>query len=220
MDAGALGAELRRLLADLRPRGLPLRPRPAPAWPRRERALRRVVDRAQAHLVLAWPGARFCDPDCEALALAAAVLGGQGGRLFVELRDRRGLAYHVGAESSEAWDEGSISVSMSMDPERVDEGLEGLRAEVRRLAAEGPSPEELRRVQTFVLGMMVMGRQRVGARALDLALWERYGRPATQARELAEARLRAVTGPQLQAALAARLARPGVVVQVGPGEGA
>ncbi|MCB9762295.1 MAG: insulinase family protein [Alphaproteobacteria bacterium] len=217
VDPDAVMHRLERALAGLPPGPARLRRRPRARFsPKRLRA-QLAADREQAHIVLAWPGARFSDPDAEALAQAAQVLGGQGGRLFMALRDRRGLAYDVSAESDDGWDRGAFEVRMSMDPEQVAQGVAGLREEVERLAAEGPTAEELERVKQVTLGALAMYRQRSAGRALELALWERYGRDARFARERAAARTLAVTADDVRRALSARLAAcGGVEVVVGP----
>src|SRR5690606_1877904 len=64
-----------------------------------EREVYRYRERAQAQLVIGFPGATVDAPDRFALEVLVAVLGGQSGRLFDELRDRRGLVYRVSAHS-------------------------------------------------------------------------------------------------------------------------
>ncbi|MCK6517600.1 insulinase family protein [Myxococcota bacterium] len=206
---------LRRALSGLPGGAYMPRPRPQAQFPSTLQRSRIPSEREQAWLWLGWPGARLGEPDADALGLAAAALGGQGGRLFVELRDRRGLAYHVSADSQEGWDVGHFSVSMGTAPERAAEAITTLRDEVRRFAQEGPTPAELSRVKESALGGLAMGRQRAGSRALELALWERYGRDARTARATAERLIRSLDADAVRVALARRLAAsPGVEVHV------
>ncbi|MCB9741138.1 MAG: insulinase family protein [Alphaproteobacteria bacterium] len=212
-------AVFERLEAELEPLSteaslLPAR-RPA-RWPRRARRLAlSTEDRGQAYVLLMWPGLRVSDPDVEALELAATILGGQSGRLFMELRERRGLAYNVSAASTEAWDPGQLSAWMSIEPGREAEGAAALRAEVQRLAEGGPGAEELERAKAATLGALAMGRQCSGDRAVELAYQERYGWDAQTVRARTEARYAEVTCEQVRQALAARLAAsPGVEVTV------
>ena len=51
-----------------------------------------IKDRAQAHLVVGFRGLTLDDPDRHTLELISQLLAGQGGRLFLELRDRQSLA--------------------------------------------------------------------------------------------------------------------------------
>src|SRR5204863_420562 len=59
--------------------------------------VRRYLNKQQAHLVVGFPGTTIGDPDRFTLEVLSTILSGQGGRLFVELRERRGLAYRVSA---------------------------------------------------------------------------------------------------------------------------
>src|SRR5262249_40029213 len=74
------------------------------------RRAERVLNKQQAHLVIGFPGTTLGDPDRFALEVMATVLSGQGGRLFVELREKRGLAYRVSAFTLEALDPGYFAV--------------------------------------------------------------------------------------------------------------
>lgn len=187
--------------------------RPSPAWPRSDRVEHIDSDREQAAIELAWRGARFGTPDAAALNLAASILAGQGGRLFLELRDKRGLAYGVHADSIAGVDTGVFSAGMGLEPRRVDEGVEGLCEVIGQLAEEGPTEDELARNKRVVLGGMDMYRQRSESRAMELAYWERYGLDALGARAEVAERLRAVSAADVRNALADRLgARVEVVV--------
>lgn len=191
----------------------PLEARPDSAWPRSPRTLTLTTDRTQAHALWAWPGLRLLDPRRSALELGMSVLGGQGGRLFSEIREKRGLAYHVSAGSLEGWDPGAVHASLGTDPERLDEGIRAVEAEISRLAAEGPTAEELERVRALALGGLAMDRQRASGRASELAFWERYGVPAAQVRSWHEQTVVQVTAADIQAVLAATVGScPGVRV--------
>ena len=95
--------------------------------------------REQAHLVLGFPGRHRLDsPDRFALELLAQVLSGQGGRLFVEIREKRALAYRVSAFSLEGLDPGYFAVYVGTSPEKVEEVLDAASAlELRKLAERG-----------------------------------------------------------------------------------
>ncbi|MFP2927608.1 M16 family metallopeptidase, partial [Pyxidicoccus sp. 3LG] len=145
---------------------------PPPESPRQEK---RVLARAQSHLVLGFPGARVEDPWRHALEVLSTVLSGQGGRLFVELRDKRSMAYSVSAFATEGVDPGYFAVYMGTSPEKVDAALAGIRTELERIRDE-PIPEaELARAKQHLIGTHEIGLQRNGARAALLALDTCYG---------------------------------------------
>src|SRR5262249_8865497 len=71
----------------------PRRPPPRPpredvaARPRGPTEVFRFRARQQAHMVVGFPGTTLDDPDHFALEVLSTILSGQGGRLFLELRD-------------------------------------------------------------------------------------------------------------------------------------
>jgi zinc protease len=149
-----------------------VRPEPPPESPRTDK---RALARAQAHLVLGFQGVRVSDPRRHALEVLSTLLSGQGGRLFVELRDKRSMAYSVSSFSIEGVDPGYFAVYMGTSPEKVEAALDGIRAELTRVRDE-PVPEaELARAKQHLIGTHEIGLQRNGSRAALLALDACYG---------------------------------------------
>ncbi|MFZ9887286.1 MAG: M16 family metallopeptidase, partial [Myxococcota bacterium] len=139
------------------------------------RTARLVRDRAQAHIVLGYRGLSLNDPDRHALELLCSVLSGQGGRLFLELRDRQSLCYTVNAFSVEGIEPGSFTVYMGTSPEKVPQAIEGIDRMLAALCDEGITAAELARAQRYLVGTHDIGLQRLGARAATTALNELYG---------------------------------------------
>jgi zinc protease len=151
------------------PRPRTPRPRPEPRLELREMA------REQAHLVLGFPGVTLDDPDRYPLEILAQLLSGQGGRLFVEIREKRGLAYSVGAFSLEGLDPGYFAVHAATSPEHVPTVLASIRRELARIMDRGVPAADVRRVQRHLVGGHAIGLQRRSALAAVLALHEAYG---------------------------------------------
>jgi zinc protease len=164
----------RRLSGDARARARPPERLVEPPV-RRPRETVRFLAREQAHLVVGFPGTTVASPDRFSLELLAQVLSGQGGRLFVEIREKRALAYRVSAFSLEGLDPGYFAVYVSTSPEKVEEVLRNVRAELRRLAEEEITPVELERAQRYLIGTHAIGLQRKSAIAAALAFNEAYG---------------------------------------------
>ena len=133
------------------------------------------LDRAQAHLVVGFPGATLDAPDRFALELLVAVLGGQGGRLFAELRDKRALVYRVSAHSIEGVDPGFVAVYLSCAPDKLGEAVEVARAELARIRTEGVTAAELERAKSYAIGSHQIAMQRRAAVANAMAYHEAYG---------------------------------------------
>ncbi|TMA45741.1 MAG: insulinase family protein [Deltaproteobacteria bacterium] len=133
------------------------------------------LDKAQAHLVLGFPGARLSDRARWPLEVLSAVLSGQGGRLFVELRDKRSLAYSVTSFSMEGLDPGYFAVYIGCGPGKVQEALDGIRNELRRIREQPIGAAELARARHHLIGTHAISLQRNSARAAVYAFDECYG---------------------------------------------
>ncbi len=108
----------------------------------------------QAHLALAMHSVSALDSQRYAVDMMNAVLGeGMSSRLFMELRERRGLAYDIGSGSSHYRDCGAITVYCGTDPTKVDETLRGIMHELE-LMHERVAPEELDRAAAFATGRL------------------------------------------------------------------
>lgn len=206
---------LERRLGHL-PKGAPF-PWAPPALPDQlQRVRRRRVRRQQAQLVVAFPGAGWGTPEAAALALLESVLGGQGGRLFVELREKSGLAYDVGASSEEGLGGGTFLCALGTDPARAEEAWTSLWAVIDDLLAAPIDERELSRAKARVVEGAALDLQRSADRAAQLASAERYGPGA----EHIDALMRAPAAVDAETlhAVASRVLRRDrcVMVQVGP----
>lgn len=132
-------------------------------------------DKEQAHIALGFHGLTFHDPERHALEIISAALSGQGGRLFLELRDRQALAYSVTAFAQEALDPGYFCVYMATDPRKLTKAVDGIRLELERIRKDGLTEEELERNKRQLVGGFEIDLQRAAARAANLAFNDRYG---------------------------------------------
>jgi len=145
-----------------------------PAWDG-PREARRVLNKAQSHLVLGFVGARVTDPWRRPLEMLSTLLAGQSGRLFLELRDKRSMAYSVSAMAADGVDPGTFSVYMGTSPEKVDEGVKAIRVELDKVRQERVNDAELERAREYLIGVHQIGLQRNAARAGLMALDECFG---------------------------------------------
>ncbi len=140
-----------------------------------EREVYRYLDRAQAHLVIGYPGATVDAADRFSLEVLVAVLGGQSGRLFGELRDKRGLVYRVSAHSVEGVDPGFVAVYLSCAPDKLDDAVAAVREELAKVRDGGITAEELERAKSYLVGSHQIAMQRRSAVANAIAYHEAYG---------------------------------------------
>jgi len=143
--------------------------------PGEAREVYRYLDRQQAYLVVGFPGATVAAPDRFALEVLVAILGGQSGRLFAELREKSGLVYRVSAHSIEGIDPGFVAIYLSCAPGKLDAALAAVNAELDRIRTAGISDDELARAQAYLIGSHQIAMQRRAAVANALAYHEAYG---------------------------------------------
>ncbi len=135
----------------------------------------RELDKAQAHIVYGFLGTTVDAPERYTLDVLSSVLAGQGGRLFVELRDRRSLAYSVSSFSVEGLDPGYFGVYLGTSPDKVAEALAAVRQQLAQLTEVEVSAAELARAKRYLIGAHAISLQRNSARASLLAFDESYG---------------------------------------------
>ena len=110
----------------------------------------------QAHICLALPGLSTLHPDRYVLALLNTVFGeGSTSRLFLEVRERRGLAYDVHSYVSHFLDAGALTVYAGVDPKNASDTLRVVLDQLLHLRAGIPE-EELNRAREMIKGRMLL----------------------------------------------------------------
>ncbi|PPK37008.1 peptidase M16 [Pseudomonas laurylsulfatiphila] len=95
---------------------------------------------AQAYLRLVQPSVLRSSPDYDALQMAMRVFTN---RLSNELRERRGLTYHVEAGLSALQVQGLLTIRLQTPPEQADAVLAHIKTMFSDFLAQGPTQEEL-----------------------------------------------------------------------------
>src|SRR5262245_57472248 len=80
------------------------------------------------------------------------------GRLFVDLRDKRGLAYTAASYYDPVRDLGALILYLGTAPENATKAEEQLRREIERIRTEPVGDDELRRAKGYLLGRYTMDR--------------------------------------------------------------
>src|SRR3989344_1396321 len=94
----------------------------------------------QAHLAMGLRTVSLDSPEKYPLSVLSSILGGgMSSRLFHEVREKRGLAYYVRANSDQYKDVGSLVITAGIDPKRSDEAIEVIISELSDLS-EGKKP--------------------------------------------------------------------------------
>lgn len=111
-------------------------------------------DAQQAQIIKGWIVPTFDNEDYPALVLLNVILGASGlsSRLFVNLRDKKGLAYVV-RSSYEAYSAcANFSVYIATEPKNIQVSLEGFIEEVDKLKQEPVSEIELANAKNNIVG--------------------------------------------------------------------
>jgi predicted Zn-dependent peptidase len=120
-------------------------------------------DLAQGNICLGMPGVSRTDPDRYALDLLGAILGdGMSSRLFLELRERRSLAYDVSTFASMYADCGVVGIHAGFDPDRAEEVLRAILEQLERVSQEPVSPAELERARAYTRGRLELRMEETG----------------------------------------------------------
>ena len=159
--AGMVGDDLtpmlEELLGDMSPDGSR---RPAPAQLDRSPGPHIAVhhkDADQAHLILGVPSYPIEHPDRYPLQMLSAVLGaGMSSRLFLEVRERRGLAYYVHGMNHSYTDAGSLLAQAGVDIKRIDEAIKVIVEQFALMASETVDAEELEKSRALIKGRFVL----------------------------------------------------------------
>lgn len=175
VDGERLLKQLSRELSTLPPARPDLSLPSAQVELREKRVAKKTVKLKQAHLVLGYPAPAKGQADYFALKVAEAMLSRIGGRLFVELRDRRGLAYSVRAFSLDDAFQGAFGVYAATDPGNVEKMKDGILRELRRLHEEACAEEELARAKNYLIGNYLITHQTTATKAAELTTNELLG---------------------------------------------
>ena len=128
-------------------------------------------DTNQAIVMVGYPAAPVKHPTYAALKLLNTYLGnGLSSRLFVELREKRGLAYDVSAFYPTRLGLSQFVAYIGTAPENTATALEGLRFEVERLQTTALSEDELQAAKNKLLGQYALGKQ-TNAQIAQLLGW-------------------------------------------------
>lgn len=120
---------------------------------------RQEDDLEQLHLVLGCEGISYQDPDYYTGQLLTTILGGgMSSRLFQEIREKRGLVYHVSSSLSAYRETGLFSVYAGLSGDKAEEFLPVACDELRK-ACEGVSEAELKRAKNQYRSGLLMARE-------------------------------------------------------------
>lgn len=161
----------------------------------------------QSHLVLGVPGVSALDKDHFAHKLLSIILGGNmSSRMWLNIREEKGLCYYISTETDSYLDAGCLSTRAGVDQSRLHEAITLMLHEYAECRKKGITGEELSRAKEFLKGKITLSLED----SEELAHF--YGKqqllyPKVRSIEEYFTEIDRVTGQQVNA-LAKRLLKP------------
>ncbi len=127
----------------------------------------------QAHIAVGFPGYSEGHKDHWALKLLAVILGGNmSSRMFLGVREAKGLSYYIHTSTDNYMDGGVIVTNAGVDLTRIDEAITGIIAEYKKVRDEDVPAAELKKAKAYLKGKMVLSLEDCEEFAHMLAKYE------------------------------------------------
>jgi len=135
---------------------------------------------SQTQIGIAWPCLPYRHPDYfQAWGAINVLSGGMSSRLFMEVREKRGLCYSVHASCHTLRDRGCVLCHAGTTAERAQETLDVTLFEVHRLT-QGIEASELQRLKARMKSALILQEESSSARSSAIARdWYHLGRCRT-----------------------------------------
>ena len=123
-------------------------------------------DTDQLQLALAWHTPGRHSPQRHALRLLSLMLGeSASSRLFLELREKRGLCYQIASDVTFLDETGAFEIHAGLAPEGRNEALDCIHAQIDDLSNRGPADEELERAKRLAISQNKQALESTAAHA-------------------------------------------------------
>jgi predicted Zn-dependent peptidase len=127
----------------------------------------------QAHIAIGYPGYPETHKDHWALQLLSVILGGNmSSRMFLGVREAKGLAYYIHTSTDNYIDGGTIVTNAGVDLKRIDDAVLGIIHEYRKVRDEGVPEVELEKSKSYLKGKLVLSLEDSEEYAHFLAKYE------------------------------------------------
>lgn len=156
-------------------------------------------DAQQAQIIQGWLVPALGSDDYAKLMLLNVILGASGlsSRLFLELREKKGLAYTV-RTSYENHAKGAVfTIYIGTEPSNIQTSIEGFKVEIEKIKNELISEEELHNAKNNIIGKQQFVTETNSQQANLMAYYSISGKPYAYQQEVREA-LKRVTAEELK----------------------
>jgi len=156
IDPGRVEEQIRRQFSGMRQQN---RLEPLPVKIEQTKPGLKILNKKtdQVHLHLGVRSYDAFDPRHPTTKLLAAILGsGMSSRLFTEIREKRGLAYNVGASVNSYRDAGDLTIWAGIDQAKLAAAITVMLGELRRLKDEPVAEKELQKTKDYIQGKLAI----------------------------------------------------------------
>jgi predicted Zn-dependent peptidase len=111
----------------------------------------------QGHLILGVEGVPAMHKDEYVEKILSVILGGNmSSRMFMNVREAKGLSYYIRTNTDDYADTGILSTSAGVDLKRVDLAITAILEEYRKVTEEGVGAAELTKAKEFMKGKIIL----------------------------------------------------------------
>jgi predicted Zn-dependent peptidase len=131
---------------------------------------------SQSHFCLGVRGYPLSHPDRFALSVLSTILGGSmSSRMWIQVRERRGLAYYIKTTPEFYLDNGYLVTQAGVDVGKIEEAMKVILEEYQKIASKKVDLNELNKAKEFLKGRLILAledSQSVAERYALLAILE------------------------------------------------
>ena len=133
-------------------------------------------DLEQVQLMLGFPSLASNDKNYLASQMLSNILGGtMSSRLFLEIREKRGLCYFVRSQIQGYEDISSLAIQAGLNKEKIYDALQAIKDELNKIKDQGITAEELKRAKDNIRGRLILKLESASSQLNFLAGQEMLG---------------------------------------------
>ncbi|MCA0458083.1 MAG: insulinase family protein [Chloroflexi bacterium] len=136
-----------------------------------------IPGKTQSDIVMGVLGPSRFEPDYRAATLVNSVLGqfGMMGRIGDEVREKQGLAYYAYSSLEGGLGPGSWSVSAGVNPSNVQQAIQSVVGEIRRIVTEEVTDDDINENKSYFTGHLPLQLESNEGIAASILNMESYG---------------------------------------------
>lgn len=173
------------------------------------------LKKEQSHIIVGYRGLTLQSAERYTLEVIQSILSGQGGRLFLELRDKNSLAYSVAPMHFEGLECGYFGGYIGCSPEKSQKAIQMLKEEFAKLIDKKVQDDELTRAQRYLVGRHDIELQRKSTVCNAMLFDQIYGLDYRESLSVAD-KYFGVTSEAVQKLAEKIFSQPAVISLVGP----